>query len=198
MDSLEAFMRETYTIKPDSRITVKEIYEDFRAWIIAKFGISVWNNITQRQVYAGLKELPNYAYVRYREGYCLKGIAYKSDKIQNQGADVIPKDDGQGTNMELKNITYLTLNIARNPGTISGNGDLNIPVVETPLVPTIETLAKDIRQANGGNIIEDKVITLNILPVNVTQNPCQEVLFQVNNTRTAPRVPQIIMPRAFK
>src|SRR4051812_43929177 len=76
MESLEAFMRETYTIKPDNRITVKEIYEDFRVWIIVKFGISLWNNITQRQVYAALKELPNYAYVRYREGFCLKGIAY--------------------------------------------------------------------------------------------------------------------------
>lgn len=194
MDSLESFMRDTYIINPDSRITAKEIYEDFRAWIMDKFGISVWNKITQRQIYARLKELPNYAYVRYREGYCLKGIAYKSDKLQNQGADVIPKD----TNMELKNITYLTLNIARNPGTISGNRDLNIPVIETPLVPTIETIAKDIRQADIGNIIENKVITLNILPVNLTQNPCSELSFQVNNSRTVPRVPQIIMPRAFK
>src|SRR3990170_2845201 len=99
MDSLRAFMRETYISnykyipaslvyigsrifdpKPDSRLPVKDIYEDFRAWIIGKYGISKWNNITQRQVYSALKELQDYAYVRYREGYSLKGIAYKSNK----------------------------------------------------------------------------------------------------------------------
>lgn len=82
MDSLAVFMRQTYMPKPDSRITVKEIYEDFRAWMIGKYGAAAWNSIPQRQVYSSLKQFPDYAYVRYREGYCLKGITYKQETVQ--------------------------------------------------------------------------------------------------------------------
>lgn len=83
MDSLSVFIHDTYIIKPDSRLPVKDIYEDFRAWVIGKQGAPAWNNISQKQVYTALKQLPFYAYVRYREGYCLKGIAYKLKEEPN-------------------------------------------------------------------------------------------------------------------
>lgn len=66
--------------KPDSRIPVKEIYDAFQAWVVAKYGYKMWNGIGHRQVYAALKSSQDYQYVRFREGFCLKGIAYRPSK----------------------------------------------------------------------------------------------------------------------
>jgi hypothetical protein len=74
-------MNEVFMPKPDSRITIKEIYEAFQAWVVAKYGYQAWNEIGQRQVYAALKSSQDYQYVRFREGYCLKGIAYRDKPV---------------------------------------------------------------------------------------------------------------------
>ena len=106
MDSLSLFMKEVYVAKPDSRLTVKDIYEDFRAWIIGKYDMATWNKISQRQVYTALKGLPEYPYVRFKEGYCLKGIIYRQDKSINKEKNVVsakPTPD--------QTVHYLTLSI---------------------------------------------------------------------------------------
>ena len=90
MDSLLLFMREVYIAKPDLRLTVKEIYEDFRIWIIGKYDITTWNKISQRQVYAALKNFPEYPYVRFKEGFCLKGITYRQEKNPRKEDTVVP------------------------------------------------------------------------------------------------------------
>lgn len=91
MNLLPMFMRETYVVKPDSRIPVKEIYEDFRAWVIAKSGVIIWNTVSQKQVYTALKENPLYTYVRFREGYCLKGITYKpKNEVEDIKEEISP------------------------------------------------------------------------------------------------------------
>jgi len=131
MESLLLFIRDIYVSKLDNRITVKEIYEDFRAWIIIKYGISTWNNIGQRQVYASLKTLPDYPYIRFKEGYCLKGISYRN-KIPTSHiltdetcTDVTPKSPIPSSHVnhtqtvvntsppdqDIPQISYLTLNI---------------------------------------------------------------------------------------
>jgi hypothetical protein len=101
MDLFPLFMSEVYMAKPDSRIPAKEIYEDFRAWVIGNKGMPMWNNISQKEVYDAMRSLPIYAYARFREGNCLKGIAYKVPKL---------KEDIFG---ETAPQTYLTLEIAR-------------------------------------------------------------------------------------
>ena len=162
MDSLPVFMRETYIVKPDNRITAKDIYDDFRAWVIGKHGTAAWNNITQRQVYAALKGLPDYAYIRFREGYCLKGIGYKSDTKEVkppisehiQNVDLAPYPN---TNL----FPYLTLNITRNMHI----SEVMVPEVKMP---------------------EVKIPTITL---NVTASPLD---------RVAPRMPTVVMPRAFQ
>jgi len=138
MNSLSTFMQEMYVIKPDSKLTVKAIYQDFRNWIIDKYGISVWNNINQRDIYAALKILPDYAYVRYKEGYCLKGIAYKS----------VPENIPSSENIQSQ---YLELNIMHNPTSNDVKSQLSsitielediknkqiIPKVPRVIIPTI-------------------------------------------------------------
>ena len=89
MDALPLFMRETYMVKPDSRLPVKDIYEDFRAWMVGKYGPLTWSNISQKQIYGALKESPLYAYARFREGYCLKGIAYKLEQKEEISTPII-------------------------------------------------------------------------------------------------------------
>lgn len=85
MDSLSAFMNDIFMPKPDNRIPVKEIYDAFQAWVVAKYGYKTWNEIGQRQIYAALKSSQDYQYVRFREGYCLKGIAYRpKPKVSEQ------------------------------------------------------------------------------------------------------------------
>lgn len=200
MDSLEAFMRETYIIKPDNRITVKEIYEDFRAWIIAKFGISIWNNITQRQVYAALKELPNYAYVRYREGFCLKGIAYKPDAKETKTTQLNPIIDTKEVSPHPS--PYLTLNISPiSPQVLNQIPTFNnITHLEHNLqMPNLETLnipppiIKDVTM----EIPNYKPVTLNVVRDDIIQGETrQEAVGYI--TRTVPRVPKIILPRAFQ
>lgn len=128
MESLSTFMREVYVTKPDSRLTVKEIYEDFRAWIIRKYDTKTWNKISQRQVYTALKYLSEYSYVRYKEGYCLKGIAYREEKAQTMETNVV-----QPT-------TYLALNILE-PTVESPNGITKIqhtcPRIQGVVLPTL-------------------------------------------------------------
>ncbi|CAH6420737.1 Hypothetical protein HVR_LOCUS1275 [uncultured virus] len=132
-------MREIYISKPDNRLTVKEIYEDFRAWVIGKYGIVTWNKISQRQVYSALKELPEYSYMRFKEGYCLKGISYKEEKspnlsprenlnqVPNENQNQVPNENlDQIINENLDQIinensaqpTYLILNVLQTNPTI--------------------------------------------------------------------------------
>lgn len=94
MELLSTFMKETYISTPDTRLPVKSIYDDFRAWLIAKLGAAVWNKINSKQVYSALKNFPPYVYARFREGYCLKGITYKSkDEVkQPLTLRIIPQD----------------------------------------------------------------------------------------------------------
>lgn len=89
MDSLSIFIREVYVAKPDSRLTVKEIYEDFRAWFIGKYDIIAWNKISQRQVYAALKNFAEYPYVRFKEGFCLKGITYRQERNSRKEETIV-------------------------------------------------------------------------------------------------------------
>jgi len=97
MDSLNTFMGATYISDPDNKIAVKDIYEKFKTWIIENFGVSEWVKFTQRQIYTYLKKLPDYSYVRYRNGYYLKGIQYKISNYQISHNDYSEK--------------YVTLNI---------------------------------------------------------------------------------------
>lgn len=156
MDSLGAFMRETYIDKPDNRLTVKEIYENFRDWFIEKYDIAAWNNITQRQVYTALKCLPNYNYVRYREGYCLKGIAHKST-INNSAK--YSKNQQRTQNIEFEKNTLnldtiqtkpiITLNVLGQPqqkfGATSSNSDIKIertvPIAQQIIFPRVSKLS---------------------------------------------------------
>ena len=101
MDSLEVFMKEKYVANPDSRLPVKVIYRDFKEWIIGKYDMAMWNTIPQRKVYALLKQLHEYPYVRFKEGFCLKGIAYRKEE----------GSFGEGLVRETQVTQYLTLNI---------------------------------------------------------------------------------------
>ena len=134
MESLPAFMRETYIVKLDNRIPVKDIYEDFRVWVIAKFGNSIWNNITQRQVYAALKEFPDYGYIRYKEGFCLKGITkiIKEEKL-NIIEDVIP------VNLPTE-VKTITLKIIPQTNIITPNTNIIIP--ETKMLQIVKQDSK--------------------------------------------------------
>lgn len=89
MDSLSIFMKNTYIQQADSRIPVKLIYEDFRSWFLKKYDITAWSKLTSRQIYAELKILEKYPYVRYKEGYCLKGITYKTSSDNKTSAENI-------------------------------------------------------------------------------------------------------------
>ena len=137
MDSLSTFMKEIYIAKPDSRLTVKDIYEDFRRWIIEKYDIKTWNKISQRQVYIALKDFPEYPYIRFKEGFCLKGITYRRNKNYHEDEDVIP---------EVQVRPYLTLNILDqppNPNTmvISSNELIKVqhicPRMQGVILPTL-------------------------------------------------------------
>ena len=114
MDSLEVFMKEKYVANPDSRLPVKVIYQDFKEWIIGKYDMAMWNTIPQRKVYSLLKELHEYPYVRFKEGFCLKGIGYRKEKVSSKGED----GSAEGSVEELVDemprtqvAQYLTLNI---------------------------------------------------------------------------------------
>lgn len=85
MESLSVFMGEKYVMSVDSRLSIKTIYEDFKNWVISKLGSPIWNKISKKEIYDALKNCAQYAYVRYREGYCLRGITYKPKD------DVVPK-----------------------------------------------------------------------------------------------------------
>jgi len=130
-------MKEIYIAKPDSRLTVKDIYEDFRRWIIEKYDIKTWNKISQRQVYIALKDFPEYPYIRFKEGFCLKGITYRRNKNYHEDEDVIP---------EVQVRPYLTLNILDqppNPNTmvISSNELIKVqhicPRMQGVILPTL-------------------------------------------------------------
>lgn len=92
MDSMQIFMRETYVMEVDSKLPVKEIYDDFREWIVEKYGIPMWNTMSQRIIYKDLKQMNDYPYIRYKEGFCLKGIARKT-KIQSPILNIIDEHD---------------------------------------------------------------------------------------------------------
>ena len=128
MESFLGFIGEVYTGKPDSRLTVKEIYEDFRVWIIEKYDITTWNRISQRQVYAALKQLPEYPYVRFKEGYCLKGITRREK--ENPKEEIVP---------EVEKVQYLTLNILQvAPTTDDSIKVINIcPRIQGVILPTL-------------------------------------------------------------
>lgn len=215
MDSLLAFMRETYVIKPDNRIPVKEIYDDFRLWIIVKFGISVWNNITQRQVYTALKEFPDYAYVRYREGFCLKGISKivkpEPTKITLQHSPsetqaVIPK--------EIKPITLNIIPIKQlklvqpeaSPVKDKITAQTIIPEPNTvpkaiqTIIPEPSTVSKATQIIIPENVTVPKVTQTIILETRPVSKVTQTIVPKVTQTiipetRTVPKVAQMKLPR---
>lgn len=88
MESLGMFMRDIYIPEADKRLTIKEIYEDFRKWIINKHGLKRWNEISKKQFYTEMKGLSEYSYVRYKEGYCLKGIKRKEGESQQKTVNI--------------------------------------------------------------------------------------------------------------
>lgn len=112
-------MGEMYISKPDGRVSIANIYDDFRDWIIARYGNIIWNNITKRQVYDALKTLPNYKYVRYSDGYYLRGIAYRFDVLQPQTFPNI--------NHTIPNVDHPVPIVTQTTGTNDGQGlTLNI------------------------------------------------------------------------
>jgi hypothetical protein len=166
MESLPAFMRETYVIKPDNRIPVKDIYEDFRIWVIAKFGTSIWNNITQRQVYAALKEFPDYGYIRYKEGFCLKGITkiIKDEKLDIM-EDIIP--------VNLPNeVKTITLKIIPETNIIIPS-DTKVVVPETRMLQIVRP--------------DTKII--------IPEAVKRDIKVVIPEIRTAPKVPQMKLPK---
>lgn len=199
LNSLDSFMRDNYVIKLDSRLTVKDIYEDFRVWIIEKFGIPAWNNVTQRQVYAALKELPDYAYVRYREGYCLKGISYKSNDKEPQSPFILSIDKSKSFgNNGSENIATrepkLLSPILNSPSSGLIPITLNInPILElTQNIGQIGTTHIELNLNGSTEIITDNSTT-QVIPKNET-NPIPtggiKPLF--------PKVPRVILPKAFQ
>lgn len=196
MDSLSPFLREIYVTKPDSRLTVKEIYEDFRAWVIGKYGMSTWNKISQRQVYSSLKTLPEYPYIRYKEGYCLKGISYRSVPPNKIPLNISPVLE---TKQEQEETTQDNTKAPRSPQVIPAKGPyltLNIvapqPKLNPVLIPQIEP-----------------IVTPQILPINKTKNKsmdnvrlgmtttCRDTKVNIIETKTmriVPRAPKIILP----
>ncbi len=74
-------MSETYVDDNTKRVLVKEICNMFFIWLKENYGRDVCNNIGLNQVYSILRNLPEYSYVRYKEGYWLKGIDYKPRKL---------------------------------------------------------------------------------------------------------------------
>lgn len=73
MNEFEEFIHKTYTVGIGSRVPVKEIYHEFHTWLLEYHGVKAANSVTQREVCAALKLLPDYVYQRYAEGYCLRG-----------------------------------------------------------------------------------------------------------------------------
>ena len=177
MDSLHPFMREIYIVKPDSRLTVKDIYEDFRAWVICKYGTSAWNNISQRQVYAALKDMPGYAYVRYREGYCLKGISYK----QSRESIISVKEVNIMPSLDL-------------PKEALFRQDVN-PVLNLPNTSQKEMITHDITK---DNIIKDHIMPdTNIIPHekgSISSGQRQNILVIGSDTRTVTSEDTIQLP----
>lgn len=132
MELLSIFMKETYITKADSRLPVKEIYEDFKIWIIENYDIKMWNTINQRHIYSLLKEFPEYSYVRYKEGYCLKSICRK-EKRQKEEMDIVAHAPTMRDtiNEEIPSIKYLSLNI------ISSTNNTNRTKTLVPRIPEI-------------------------------------------------------------
>lgn len=81
---IRKFMDETYDSKIDNKISVKEIYEKFRIWIIQIYGGAYLNHYTKNKFYNDLKVIAaenNYGYIRYKEGYFIRGISYKIEEM---------------------------------------------------------------------------------------------------------------------
>lgn len=76
-DLVRNYIQLSYINDSNGRVLVSEIYEGFRVWIMGTHGIATMDAITRRQIYAILKEIPEYPYVRCREGYCLRGLGFK-------------------------------------------------------------------------------------------------------------------------
>jgi hypothetical protein len=81
---VRTFVQTSYVNDPNSRLQVNDIYEEFRVWIMGTLGVATMNAITRKQVYAILKTIPEYPYIRSREGYCLRGLSRKRIMIAVQ------------------------------------------------------------------------------------------------------------------
>jgi hypothetical protein len=114
MELLRAFIREIYVDKLDSRLSFKEIYDDFRIWTTSRYGAPIWNRMSQKQIYADMKTIPEYGHVRRSEGYCLRGIARRLDIPNNQ------------------NNRHLTLSVASKVRTVEGQ---TLPISNPPTNP---------------------------------------------------------------
>jgi hypothetical protein len=205
MDSLEILMYEKYTSKPDNRLTVKQIYEDFREWVIVKFGISVWNNITKRQVYSALKQMSEYKYIRYKDGYCLRGIGYRptiaekfnvqTDNVQtyNIQNDNVQNDNVQNDNVQTYNIqndNVQTYNIQ--------NDNVRTDNVRTDNVRTDNVRTDNVRNDNirNDNIRNDNIQTdkIKYTTLKIILNDPDKI-HNNYNTKTTLKISNMIMPK---
>lgn len=84
MDRLNAFLVETYVAAPGARLNVKTIFDDFRAWVIAKYGAAEWNAYGTYEVYRALRSCKDYGHKRFKEGICLIGLKYRSTPLDGK------------------------------------------------------------------------------------------------------------------
>jgi hypothetical protein len=84
MDRIQTFLHAIYEQSPTDRILVKHIYEDFKAWIVAKYGVREFAQYEKRQFHKDLKSNGIFIYKRYRDGVCLTGIKYRGSDLQHE------------------------------------------------------------------------------------------------------------------
>lgn len=77
-NDLNIFIDEIFEPALDSRISLKEIYEKYREWYANKYGIIECNKLKKQNIYNILKRNINYPFHRYKTGYYLTGLHYKS------------------------------------------------------------------------------------------------------------------------
>ncbi len=157
METFNIFINETYILTVGNCLSLKEIYEDYRDWIINKYGIKLWNTITQKHVYTALKNLQEYVLVRHREGLCLKGISRtKNPNLQMKTLNIsrsltlyIVNDKElqqiNDNNLQLTD-NIIEINILNNTNKINGSETLIpkpdkkkfiCPHVQQRIIPTI-------------------------------------------------------------
>jgi hypothetical protein len=80
MDRFDAFLQEIYTVDPGHTILGQTVYEDFKVWIIGKYGPMAWGHYNKRQIFRAFSSCP-YPYRRYHIGRCLTGLNYRIDDV---------------------------------------------------------------------------------------------------------------------